>query len=226
MNPDGQAYDPENPNVKEVAHYMYKALGAKLAHDMEKADRAKAALLDGSVEEIADILGETKVKLQACQGELTRLLNEEAFIEAAMRAAASREFYRTYGEWDWEVRRHYIELVKSSAYTPPVADNAIGYVFELWNYEPFLPTDSKAGELHPTIMWKGRFGRITCTEFVKAEQMGRCKVTPKILQAFQNLKYYPDSEGRGFAMSRAPKSWKEQDDFDYEGYKFHLVGEV
>lgn len=159
-------------------------------------------------------------------------------LEAERRAALHLQYFQKYGEWDWIVRQQYMDLVRSLAHVYPFPDNTRGYSFELHNYTPQFPLllmDEEHRMRNPKLMVPYdrhflRFG--TLTEFVKPENIAQCKLTPRIVEAFQLLKYLApdDMKGRGFGMSRQEESWAGSSQtsgpgFDYEGWKFHLVKE-
>lgn len=179
-------------------------------------------------------------------------------IKAEARSEAHLRFYKQYDEWDWTVRQKYMDLVKSMAYTYPWPDGTRGYSFELVNYTPWFPeqiNDSNfvATPDHIKPYDRRSLIRTSVTEFVKPENITKCKLSQKIVDAFKLLKYLDPqgyAEKRGFGIDRKEVSWKnggpqqeenpddEDYDFEYEksvsesksgfdhqGYKFHLSDE-
>jgi hypothetical protein len=189
-------------------------------------------------------LEELQAKIAALQAnsaiQNVNIARELEFLKAHARYAAHLEFYHKYQEWDWIVRQQYMDFVKPLAYEWPIPDDSHGYAFELVNYTPWF-----AGQINdpnfvvtPDCMkpYDIRGARQThLTEFVKVENMEQCKLTQKIVDAFQLLKIIAPNgmQGRGFGISRKVMVWRDGqpcdpdgeldlDGFDYEGYKVHL----
>lgn len=177
-------------------------------------------------------------------------------IEAEARSEAHLQFYKLYGEWDWIVREQYMDLVKSLAHVYPWPDGTHGYAFELVNYTLWFPQQIDdasfvAAPEHIKPYHQRSLIRTFVTEFVKPENIDKCKLSQKIVDAFKLLKYLDPqgyAEKRGFGIDRKEVTWKNggpqqeesRDDdnydceyercvsesrsgFDHEGYKFHLV---
>lgn len=164
-------------------------------------------------------------------------------LRAERRAVVHRDYFIKYKEWDWIVRKRYMDLVTSLAYKYPYPPHARGYTFELFNYTPRLPhavmnSDYQLASPEWMISYDPRCLELnTLTEFVPPENIDQCKLTPKIVDAFLLLKYLaPDDTmaRRGFGISRQEEIWRDPFtvprhvrqsglDFDYDGYKFHLV---
>lgn len=196
-------------------------------HEIAVNPSLSSESLSSRIKEIEGLIEEKKRSQVAAEDLKTVLDIEVAYLLTGLRADASRKFFLTYGEWDWVVRRKYIELVKSLSHTYPYSDDTIGYRVELWNFTPPGVTDDMGLE-HPFILMPDpKRGLVTCTEFIKPEHIDQCKITPKILAAFKLLEYIPESKGRGFAIDRMPRPWGGESHtgdggFDYEGYKWHL----
>ncbi len=150
-------------------------------------------------------------------------------LKAEARSLAHLEFYEKYSEWDWAVRQQYMNLIKPLAYEWPISNDSRGYAFELQNYTPWFEQQINDPNfivtpdcIRPYDIRGARFSSLT--EFVRAENIDKCKLTQKIADAFKLLKYLtPDHmQGRGFGISAEETTWSDQQDFDYEGYKFHL----
>jgi hypothetical protein len=189
-------------------------------------------------------LDELQAKIESIQAQsaIQNVTTERELeiLKAQARCAAHIAFHHQYGEWDWIVRQQYMDLVKSLAYDWPMPNGSLGYAFELNNYTPWVCDEITGPDfvvtsdcIKPYDVRSLTFTGLT--EFIKPENIDKCKLTPKILAAFKTLKYLEREplQGRGFGISRKVMMWKDgqpcdpddgtvPDGFDYDGYKFHL----
>lgn len=194
--------------------------GAQI-YDLEELPLAEASkTVDALLENVRSQIVSADVPARLLQQKLDIYL----FVALSIK---SREFYQTHGEWDWVVRQKYIDVVKSASYPYPISNDALGYSFELWNFTPryFKTLEADIQPKHVTVGSMMSAVQSTSTEFVRPEFIEQCAITPKILEAFQLLKYFPQTqgEGRGFAMSNQVQRWEDFREFDYNGYKSHLA---
>jgi hypothetical protein len=161
-------------------------------------------------------LEELQAKIAALQAnsaiQNVNIARELEFLKAHARYAAHLEFYHKYQEWDWIVRQQYMDFVKPLAYEWPIPDDSHGYAFELVNYTPWF-----AGQINdpnfvvtPDCMkpYDIRGARQThLTEFVKVENMEQCKLTQKIVDAFNCSRLSLQMVCKGEVSALVAKSW-------------------
>jgi hypothetical protein len=134
---------------------------------------------------------------------------------AELRHAFSSHFYKQYGEWDWDVRQHYIDLIRSLGCEWPISEDTVGYAFELHNftpleYDPARPFSLE--NLHPNIFLfeRMRVRHNGCTEFVPAEHATKVALNLKIREAFEGLRYFNDTYRTDFGIDTPAKTWADQ----------------
>lgn len=169
--------------------------------------------LETLIHKIQAIEKETK----GANSKIEVLTRESTMLHFHALHLAQVEYYKTYGEYDVDVRLEYMRLIISLSYTWPHDNEAIGYPVSLRN------VSSTNKPIDPNENIRDRLDGLT--KFVKAENIDKCKITPRIRDAFLLLKYHPALKELGFfAIHANPIAWKDFDDFDSEGYKSHLIG--
>lgn len=154
-----------------------------------------------------------------CEEEERKLEEKILHLQNLLWNTARSEFYRKYGVQDYVVRQEYMNLVKSGAYEYPYDEEAEGYTLILWNLSPFGGTD------YP-LEFKERNNKFeTLTEFISKEHMEKCKITPKIEEAFLILRYFsnPDFGTKSFLISARADKFDNLEDPKIDDYKVHLV---
>lgn len=136
------------------------------------------------------------------------------YRKAVLRSCVSEEFYIKYDEHPHVVRQRYIDLVESLAYKEPLEPKLFGYAFELYNIIPVRG-------LFEEVIFQNR------VLFVSEENIAKCKLDQKTVDAFLSLKKLPEMKGFGFGIDRKIRAWgsiapTNPGVFDYEGYKWHL----
>lgn len=173
-------------------------------------------------------------KIQANLNEQAKLQRELIFLMAQRRDRLHREFHAKHGEWDWTVRQRYMDSLTGLDYKWPIPDDARGYGFELINYTPrsFGKEPEGFSLYHPE-----RLEPTHLTVFIKSENIDKCKIDAKTLEAFLMIKELcpEDMKDRGFGIDRREVSWgaayvqksdnipRNRGGFDSDGYKAHLL---
>lgn len=164
----------------------------------------------------------------------TSYLQERALLLCRLRSKSQQEYFDKYGEWDWIVRRDYMDLVKSYALEYPYDPSTRGYDFELYNFTPRLPLEIQTEDYRlregvalpqyhqECLRWDG------LTEFVSEANIGQCRLSRRIVDAFKLLPLLgtdPRFHERGFLISPKADTWEnisKEDNRTLNGYKEHL----
>lgn len=154
-----------------------------------------------------------------CKAEEQKLKEKILHFQNLLWNTVRSQFYRKYGVQDYVVRKEYMDLVRSGAYEYPYDNQAKGYIVILWNLSP------RGGADYPLEFTITGNKFETLTEFISEEHMAKCKITPKIEEAFLILRYFsnPDFETKSFLISAKASNFDDLGNVTINDYKVHLI---